>query len=428
MMHPTARTALIATAALLLAGAGTAVVAGEQTQRNVQEQLERTRKTLEGSGLATMVSGPYQGNVMGGTQVTKLTLLPKSAEPVVVTLTSRVHNGPFPEGRAFGAATVVTDVTFPPDVQKQLDAALGGQKISITTLVKFGGNSVTTYRVPEGQFTGDGTTMAWKAVTGNVYSEGERVRGDGQWPGLTVRGGGGLITLGASTWSTTGQTAQDGMGNATTTLNVGEIRGSDQGSTVFNVGPVKAESEVKSDAQFVSSSARYHVARATLNGQTYDDMTLNLTMGRLDRQVLAQLGHVDVADQNFDPKTLNSIFNALLQAGPTLSVDRLSVGSGTNEVQLNARAAFKAGADVDWMTLMLDPEALMSQMDVQAHLEGEAQAIEELGTRIAGQRKNVASMLQAAQEEGLLVRKGTRLAADLRLDQDGLKVNGVPLQ
>ncbi|UBV44672.1 YdgA family protein (plasmid) [Deinococcus taeanensis] len=416
------------TAALLLGGAGLAVVAGQQTQRDVQEQLGRTKKALEDSGVATMVSSPYEGNALGGTQVTTITLMPESDEPFVITLTSHVHNGPFPQGKMFGAASVTTDVTFPTEVQTQLDKAFGGQKISLNTLVKFGGNSVTTYRVPEGQFTDDGMTATWKAASGTVTAEGDRVRSDGQWPGLTMKGDSGLVTVGASTWFMTGENAPDGLGNAAATINVGDITGTEDGKTLFRLGPVKAESEIKSDAKFVSSSVRYHVAQAAFEDKTLDNLNLNLTLSRLDRKALAQLSRLDVEDENFDPEAINPIIEALLKGAPALSIDRFSVGSGKDEVQLNAKAALKAEANVDWSDLMLNPEALMSMVKVQAHAEGEAQAIEALGARFAPSKEEVSAMLQMSQEQGMLLKKGSRLVTDVQLDDSGVKVNGVPIQ
>ncbi|GGN46533.1 hypothetical protein GCM10010842_37170 [Deinococcus daejeonensis] len=422
------RIALIATAALLLGGVGLAVVAGQQTQRDVQEQLGRTKKALEDSGLATMVSSPYQGNALGGTQVTTLTLMPESDEPFVITLTSHVHNGPFPQGKAFGAATVTTDVTFPADVQKTLDQAFGGQKISLQTLVKFGGNSVTTYRVPAGQFTEEGMTATWKAASGTVTAEGDRVRSDGQWPGLTMKGDGGLVTVGDSTWFMTGENAADGLGDAAATLNIGAIQATEDGKTLFSFGPVKAESAVQSDAKFVSSSATYHVAKAAFEDQTLDNLNLKVTVGHLDRQALAKLSRLDLEAEDFDPDALNPIIEAVLKGAPTLSIDRFSVGSGKDEVQLTAKAALKAGANVDWSTLMLNPAALMSLLTVQAHAEGEAQAIEALAGDLAPGEADVGMMLQAAQEQGILVKKGSRLVTDVQLDQTGVKVNGVSMQ
>ncbi|MFC4425264.1 DUF945 family protein [Deinococcus navajonensis] len=247
-------------------------------------------------------------------------------------------------------------------------------------------------------------------------------------PRAPLKGDGGLVTVGASTWFMNGENAPDGLGNATATINVGDIKGTEDGKTLFNLGPVKAESEIKSDAKFVSSSVRYHVAKATFEDKSLDNMNLQVTLSRLDRQALAQLSKLDMENENFDPEALNPIIEAILKGAPALSIDRFSIGSGQDEVMLNAKAALKAGANVDWSDLMLNPEGLMSMLKVQAHAEGEAQAFEALGERFAPGKEEVGAMLQMGQEQGMLVKKGSRLMTDEQLDDSGVKVNGVPMQ
>ncbi len=428
MKKSNAKPALIATAALLLGGAGLAVVAGQQTQRDVQAQLGRTEKALNDSGIATMESGPFQGNALGGTQVTKITLMPTSAEPLVVTLTSRVYNGPFPQGKAFGAATVVTDVSFPPEIQKPLDKAFGGQKIQLRTLVKFGGNSVTTYHVPAGQFTDDEMKASWKAASGTVSTLGEQITGSGQWPGLTMEGSGNLVTVGAARWTLSGDNASDGLGNAKSSVTLGSVTATMDGEPVFALGPVTAESDVKSDAKFVTSSVKYRVAKATFQDKTLDNVQLNLSFKNLDRKALAQLSALDTDAKDFDPKTMEPILSALMAASPALSLDRLSVGTGKDEVVISGAAALKASPDTDWSVALLAPATLMSAVKLSAHAEGERQAVERLAGLLAPDKATVMAMLDAATEQGMLVQQGTRLVSDLQFDDQGVKVNGQALE
>ncbi|ASN83367.1 DUF945 family protein [Deinococcus ficus] len=427
-MKPNAKTALIATAALLLGGAGLAVVAGQQTQRDVQAQLGRTQKALNDSGIAKMESGPFQGNALGGTQVTKITLMPTSADPLEVTLTSRVYNGPFPQGKAFGAATVVTDVSFPPEIQKPLDKAFGGQKIQLRTLVKFGGNSVTTYHVPAGQFTDDGMKASWKAASGTVSTLGEKITGSGQWPGLTMEGEGNLVTVGAARWTMSGDNASDGLGNARSSMTLGNVAATMDGKPVFAMGPLTVESDVKSDAKLVTSSVKYHLAKATFQDTTLDNVQLNLSFKNLDRKALTQLSSLDTDAKDFDPQAMEPILKALMAASPTLSLDRLSVGSGKDEVVITGAAALKASPDTDWSMALLAPATLMSAVKVNAHAEGERQAVERLAALFAPDADTVTTMLDMATEQGMLVQKGTRLVSDVQFDDQGVKVNGQTME
>jgi len=416
------------TAALLLGGAGLAMVAGQQTQKDVQEQLGRTQKALNDSGLATMVSGPFKGNMLGGTQTTTLTFMPGTKEAFTVKLNSRAHNGPFPQGRSFGAATVVTQVQFEPDVQAKLDKAFKGEKIFLHTQVKFGGNSVTTFKVPAGTYSEDQGTASWQAASGTVHSRGGEVLTSGQWPGMHLKDEEVNMSLGRVSWKMNALQAEDGLGDGAGDFTLADLNASGPRGEGIKLTGLNVHSEVKSTGDTLSSSVSYGVGTLAVADKKLDKLRLDLTFKNLDRSALVKLNALTRQGKEPDTAAINTVITELLRAKPSLVLDQLSVGSGKDQVRVTGVVGFKGGDDIDWATALKTPAYLMSLLLVQAHGEGDTQALRKLITQFSGDAEMAGEMIRSGEEEGMLVRKGSRLTTDLKLDQQGLFINGQPME
>ncbi|WP_221091530.1 DUF945 family protein [Deinococcus aquaedulcis] len=427
-MKKRALTIAALSAALLLGGATVAVVAAQQTQKDVQAQLGRTQKALTESGLARMVSEPYQGTAFGGTQVTTITLMPETADPMVIKLNSRVYNGPFPQGKRFGAATVITDVQFEPGVQAELDRAFGGQKISLRTDIQFGGNSVTTFNVPAGTITAEGTTMRWQAASGTVRATEREVLSAGQWPGLLIEDKDMRLTMGATSWQLNASQQPDTLGDGKAQFTLASLEAGAPGGQALKLDRLTVTSTTRSQGPLMSSAVGYGAERLEVAGKTLNKLQLNVTLNNLDRKAMEQLSALTRTEKMPEDAAVNALITALLKAGPTLVLDRLSVGQGKDEVKFTGQVGFKGAPTTDWAAVLDSPELLMGLLDVRLHGEGEAQALNTLAATLAPDPSMAQGLIQAGEENGLLVRRGSRLVTDLNMDQAGLKVNGQPLQ
>ncbi|MDL2343456.1 DUF945 family protein [Deinococcus sp. MIMF12] len=415
------------TAALLLAGGvGAAAYAGAQTQRDVQAQLAQMQDTLARSGIATLKPGPLHKTLMGGTQDTVVTLFPNTPDRLDITLRSRIHNGPFPQGKSFGAARIVTQVIFPPDVQADLDEAFSGQKITLQTQVQFGGSSVTTYQVPAGQYAeGDGE-MTWRALSGTVHNRGDRVTATAQWPGAELRGDGLDLQVGRLSWDFQGVQSPDGLGDSESQFRLERIGGVSGGTRVV-LSDLQSKGQVTGDDRHLSSAVQYRVGQLQVDDRTFDQLRLDLSVDRLDRPALVRLGQLGSELDQVPEAELNRLMTDLLRAAPQFQIDRLSVGEGAEEVVVTGRVGFRPGPGANWETLILDPVQLLSTLDVQAQARtGETGLRQLLG--LAMEEHEVQAAIDEGEAMGLFVRRGDRYEADLRMGSGGTYLNGQPLE
>lgn len=421
-------TAAITTVLLLAGGMGAAAYAGQQTQRDIERQLLRTKEALEHSGFATIETRPFQKTLLGGTQDTVVTLFPGTPNSLRINLHSRVYNGPFPQGKSFGAAAVMTDVQFPAEIQRQLDGAFGGEKITLQTQVLFGGSSTTTYRVPAGTYKEAGSLLEWKALTGTVRSAGEQLSASGQWPGarLQDRAEGIDLTIGPAHWNARGVPAPDGLGNSESEFTL-ESLGGTSGGTRLTLTGLQGKGQLTGDAERVNSAVQYRIRQLQVDGQTLEDLRLELGVKNLSRRALARLGTLGGDVERIPEAELDGLLGDLLAAGPEFTLDRLSAGQGEQEVRLAGRAALRKGAGTDWTMVKLNPALLLAALQVQAHAETtEAGLRHVLGLSLS--ESEVQDALDSGEQLGMFVRRGGHYQADLDLGRKGLYINGQRVQ
>ncbi|ACO48150.1 DUF945 domain-containing protein [Deinococcus deserti] len=415
-------------AALLLGSAGIAAVAGQQTQKDIQAQLSRTQKALNDSGMATVVSGPFQGNAFGGTQTTTITVLPESEDPLVITLNSRVYSGPFPQGKRFGAATVITNVLFEPDLQAQLDKAFGGKKIELNTLVQFGGTSTTTFKVPGGTLTDEGTTVAWQPAGGTVRAAGNQVFTAGEWPGAQVTGEELRMNFGRVQWDLKAAQAADNLGDGMGNITLAELKVSGADGADFALKGLNVRTESRGSATTFDSMVSYGIKALTVGGKDIEDIKLNLTLKNLDRSALVKLNEATRGGKTLSDRTIDGIVSEMLGAKPALVLDRLSVGTGQDEVRLNGLIGMKAPAGTDWTRVSENPELLMGLLHVKVHGEAERAALIDLLSTVAPSPEMAPELINMGEKSGMLIKEGSRIVTDVSLSEHGLMVNGQPLQ
>ncbi|MDL2344164.1 DUF945 family protein [Deinococcus sp. MIMF12] len=419
---------LALTALLLVGGVGAAAYAGQQTQRDVQQQLAQVQETLTRSGVASMKVGPFEKTLMGGTQDTVITLFPNSPDRLDITLHSRLHNGPFPQGKSFGAARVVTEVLFPAEVQAQLDKAFSGKKITAQTQVQFGGNSVTTYQVPSGQFSEAGDQMKWQALSGTVRTRGDQVTGTGHWPGAVLQDniGGMQMQVGRLSWDFQGTQTPDGLGDGKSELTLERLEGRSDG-TPFALSNLQSKWQVTGDDRYVHSAVQYLVGQLRMDNQTLEGLRLELSIKNLDRPALARLSALGSDLDRVPEAELNTLMTSLLRANPQLQLDRLSVGEGEQEVVITGRAVLQSSPDTNWELMMLDPTQLLSALQVQAQAQTQEAGLREL-LSLTLDEQEVNEVVDEGEALGLFVRRGELYQADLRMSADGAYLNGQPLQ
>lgn len=437
---------LLATAAVVAA----TIYAGRETERIQQAQLQAIVTQLHATGWVRLTGNRYQRGLFSSDQRIELTLGKEGeALNVPVTLTSHIQHGPFPGFRSIGAAAVDTDVQFTdPELQQKFEAALGGQKPSIHTLVGWNGDMRGRVSVPAGQYAEGGNAVSWQALVADVKTTGTKTTARIDWPGLKIKMPQGELTLAglSAEQNMRKQNPLDPLGVGDQSLTLKRLTfntptGEDAVAIVFD--DMKVSGKSAETAGFYNVSLLYGIGSLNVGRQgspahDYQNVQLHLSMDHLAREPLARITQLmRDADQRalatpgqtsglteFERKALMDDALAVLQAQPVLSIDRLSVTQPSGEILLTGKVELPGAAQLNSQTAQMIagfPLAGLSMAKVQARFKAPEVAVVELLKSLSPDAaRNLNSFIQA----GMLKREGDALVSDLLVENGKTTVNG----
>jgi len=430
--------------------AGATAYTGSQTVQTQQDLAQTLKAQVEATGYARVTSSSYQRGFLSSTQTMNV-VLGKGAGDVALIIVNHIQHGPLPGLKAVGNALIDTEVKFAdPAVQKQFEAALGGQQPTIRTVVGLSGSTDTHIEVPKGQMTDSGTTLSWQALTGEIHNSGLNATTQLSWPELDFTTDGDRVTLRglAVNGSAQKQQADDplGVGEQVFTLKsmtYSAASGEAQGR--FNLSDLKVGGKSTLVGGFYGGTIQYDIGQLDFEtpssgAQNFKNVQLHLGMNHLSREPLARItktlgtlgqqlqGSPEKADlSKTQEQALQDDALALLKAQPVFSVDRLSLTQPSGDIVLTGRAELPGAANLSAETaqmLSTVPMAALGMVKLQARLSAAEPALREL---LGSLSPDAAANLQSMIDAGYLKRQGNTLTSDLAFESGKGTVNGEAL-
>ncbi|WP_027483428.1 DUF945 family protein [Deinococcus pimensis] len=413
------QTVFVTLGALLLVGAVTTVGATMYTARVLQTQTDAWTQQLEQLG-ATVTHDTRRASLLGREQTTVITFEQLPDTPV--TLTSVVRAGPALPGGRFGAALVNTTVTFAPDVQRAFERATQGGRITVESLVAFGGRTTSVARVPGGQFSESDGSLTWSALEGTFVTDGDRTRSDVRSDGFAFADATTNVTF--TKLSATSDTHLDDqltLGRSDAAFERVVVRS--DGETLIGTNLQTRWEGSERDGR-VTSAMRHSLAQLSGGGVRVRDLQLGWSLRSLDRAGLQALSKaLSGVNRNGDltdaqQQDALAAVTTLLRAGPVFAVDKLSFTTDAGPVTFDGAVSLKNPAQLDARDLAEDPTPLLTHLQFDGNVEANERALRDL-EGVTGE-----DLITPLEEEGYLRRDGATLRSKLHFDQTGLRVNG----
>ncbi|WP_420595265.1 YdgA family protein [Deinococcus sp.] len=440
---------------LLIGGAlaGATAYTSSRTAQTQEELAQTLKAQLEASGYARVTKSDYQRGLTSSTQTLNVSL-GKADDPETLALivTNRIQHGPFPGFKAVGNALIDTDVRFADaDVQKKIDAALGGQKPTIRTVVGLDGGTSTHLDVPKGQYSEAGAVISWQPLIGDVLNSGLSSSSKINWPEFKMTSDAGNLTMADLSLSSnlSKQNAQDLLGVGDQTFTIKSLSYGDAGTSSKNslqLSGLKVGSQGKLSDGFYNAALLYDIGQVAFKSpQTgaldFKKVQLHLSMNHLSREPLARLAQTltTLSEQaktapgttpnlsDTQQKALMDDGVALIKDQPVFSIDRLSLTQPSGEVVLSGKAEAPGAAAMTSEQLQLlsgSPFLALGMVKLSAQLKAPEAALRDLvGTISPGAAGNLDALVQA----GYLKREGQNLVSDLAFSGGKGTVNGQAL-
>ena len=410
--------------ALGLGMAGTTAYSGARAQQVAQGEVRALRGGLAATPYARVIEDRYQRGLFESTEDLTLGLGPRGADELRVTVHNRILHGPLPGLRGMGQAIVETELRWPPEIQRRLDAAFGGKQPTIRTVVGLDGASTTALHVPAGRVQQDGGTLTFAALDGTYRQAGGRSDLRLAWPDLRVSADGDDLHLSGLRLSASSLGPAGGHSRLTVeTLEIG-------GASPVTVRGLSASADTSQRGNALDFSLRYALREAQADGQSLGASTVTLALRHLDRPSLEALGGLQGRLQGQrDPEALwpevAPALEGLLRGAPELAVEDLALDLPQGQLTASARLSLddpqtiRLPRDLTEGAAEAFPAALLTHLHLRAHLEADAT----LAQSFAGGLEE----LQDLQDQGFLRRDGDTLKGDAEFTRGQLTVNGKPV-
>lgn len=438
-----------------------------RTQATTETFTQNLARTLNATGQVKTEQTGYQKGFAGSTQTMTVTWQPeRHVKPLRLLVTNHIHHGPFPGLRAVGQAAIDTDIRFEdPQLQAQLDKALGGQKVTMHTLVGLGGDTHSTLNVPSGQWQdGAGGLLSWQALGGHINVKGNTTESDLNWPGLKIAGNGegsGEIT-GISLHSRQQKSENAALGAGGGTLKIARLNfsGVNQGKAVqLQAQDIEVGSDSKATQGFWDVTSRYNIGLLSSGDLKLNQVQLHLgfrhlaaapleALSRQMQELQKQSGSGAASGlsnlSEAQTKGLQDQVMALLKGQPRLTLDRLSLipggapGNSTGAVvitgEMSAPKLAQFGADELQLLAAQQPAALLGVFKIHLDAQASKTALAELsrmeqeGGGGAAVTNTLESNLQPLLDRGYLSAQGDHLHTTFDFVDGQALMNGKPLQ
>ncbi|ADY27727.1 protein of unknown function DUF945 (plasmid) [Deinococcus proteolyticus MRP] len=460
---PSPLTLALAVPAALGLWAGTTAYASSAAQGATNDVTARLEQVFRSTGLLTVKESSYEKGFLKSTH--RMIVQPIGAEDDPTTgweVVNHIQHGPL-AGGTLARAVVDTEIRFlDPEIQAQLDKAVGGQKPRIHTVLGLTGSSVTDLNVPAGQVQSqqDGGQVTWQPLTGRVEtgSQGRLTGYNLTWPGMQFtagNAGGNALQVGQMTLNgnQSYSSADDLIGVGKSEFKVAQLASTDAlGQTAQLLNLTVGSETTLADPEHYDILTRYELGTLeVLDTPALGGLQLHLGMRHVARQPLQDMSRMyeKIRQQaltsseggvKFTPeqeREMEEVYSrsllGLLQAEPVLSLDKAGFTNPGSGLQLSGQATFKGlaaalgeggGSGPDNMTdlgnaMLLLPRYLQAQLTMRTSPE----TIEALNNMGGDSELNAADLVSS----GTFRTEGNELVADFGYQDGQITINGKTL-
>jgi uncharacterized protein YdgA (DUF945 family) len=457
-MSSRARIGIVVVAAVVVGYPIAAWVTGGFVQRQLQAREDRALEQV--APYVALVERHYQRSVFGATEVATYGLGDRFANgfkalpggdalsPFHLTIRNTIRHGPFPGMRAFGLATVDTELVLPEAAQKRVDALLG-RKSALASHTSIGWLGTARSEVSIPAFRGEltpGLTVSSGSIAGISTSASDlsSLRGNFSAQGLTFQGEKGKAEL-------AGLEAKASLRRAFSILSVGDVQ-----LTVASLGFHPAADN--SSGTQVAARQLELVTHSSVNGD-YVDSGAQVSVGSLQAAKFAatQIGYAFVARHLYGPavaslseglrtaavgsttdtagaKQYQEKMQAVLRKDgvelalhdPVVEISRIGFKMPEGELGLSARIAAPGLKRQDFdAPLQVMMASLAQHLQATADVRVDTGLLEKL-TESNPNADRFAAQTRALEAQGYITQEGNTLTTHIVFEHGKLALNGKP--
>ncbi|GHG02900.1 hypothetical protein GCM10017783_14030 [Deinococcus piscis] len=441
--------------------AGTTAYASSAAQDVTNDITARLEQVFRSTDLLTIKESSYEKGFLKSTHRMIVQPIGTKDDPTAGwEVVNHIQHGPL-AGGTLARAVIDTEIRFlDPEIQAQLDKAVGGQKPRIHTVLGLTGSSVTDLGVPAGQFQSpqDGGQVTWQPLTGRVEagSEGRLTGYNLTWPGMqfTAGAGGNAVQVGQMTLTgnQSYSSSDDLIGVGKSEFKVAQVASTDAlGQTAQLLNLTVGSETTLADPEHYDILTRYELGTLEVpDTPALGGLQLHLGIRHVARQPLQDLSGMyekirqqaltsSEGEVKFTPEQeqeMEEVYSrsllGLLQAEPVLSLDKAGFTSPGSGLQLSGQATFKGlaaalgeGGDsgLDNMTELSNAMLLLPQyLQAQLTMRTSPETIEALNSMGGDSELNAADLVSS----GTFRTEGNELVADFGYQDGQMTINGKP--
>jgi uncharacterized protein YdgA (DUF945 family) len=366
------------------------------------------------------------------------------ADQAQFTVHSTIHHGPLPQLRAFAPATVDTQIVLPPEVRKELAAALGDQGgLTIHTRMKWFGGSTTVVKSTAFQVqTPQAGEFAWRGMDarldlGRNYGS-QSVSLDA--PGLTFKGPTADVSVGSLKFNSDMQLMFDALNVGTAHLALTDIDIEEKAKDFkLTLQSLAIDTQSRATGEYVNTDFTFggdalQTRKFSATRLSYDvhlDHIHGPSAAKLTTAVRAAQTEAANSSPPVDagPKILEAFKTSgidILLHDPVLDVEHTGFTTPDGEFVLSIKAALPGITRDD---VSVNPELLLAatlkflQASVDVRIDT---ALLDKLLDSSGKGDTITAQLQGLQRQGYIKLEGKALTTHLAYRSGQVKVNDLP--
>ncbi len=337
-------------------------------QRAKSQSDEFAKQLVSAMPIFTVTSNNYEPGFLKSTQTVKLkSNLPLLDDAGEFTIQNVIEHGPIPGFSGVGAARITHNITYPPAAQAFIKDMWGDKTpLSATTVMGLGGGGTTTIASPAFSKTftekDNAGTVAFKGLDGkiNFAAGGKSIDYTFSGPGLDMT----TPTKDNFKFGALSMTGKQDKLDGTESLYVGPqkftiagVEGVSEGKPSFTVQKVDYDADVKSaeqnfvdigarmvasglkamdtdfgNVEYVLSAKRLHAPSVDKMNSAFKTQTATMKNNKDEKNPAAAMKAVD----DTLVKVLKEIVPEITKHNPTLTIDRIRVGTDKAFAMINA--------------------------------------------------------------------------------------------
>jgi len=392
---------------------------------------------------------------------------PAAATPPQLTLRHHITHGPMPGFAALGMARIDTEIVIPDEARAKLRESIGtDQPLKIVTLLGYTGGGTTTVESPAFTYnaTGEAGRVDWHGIQGHVNFSRGMNSSDGEITFLGMSASGSKQEIAAmgpirlafdlkrvfkvlytgKMSFTMERLAVTSPLQANSSVEMNglryDIETSAAGDFIDTVAKIGLDSV--SALTFKASDIHYDFSLRHLHGPTYAELTEKL------REAYAATINGDMKDPSKLLEPFKQYGAVLLEQNPEFVIDRIGVKMPEGAAQISGKVSLPGFVRSD---LEASPLALLAKLDarvdfavdegllnrnwsaptpaVAASTEADPDAASPVATEPAAPSRLQAMQSQMAlfEQQGYVVRQGSKLSSHIEFRKGALTVNGKPM-